>query len=291
MDKTSHEETNKKTKRSSGIMGTIKHSIEEAKKKREAPLIDVITFFVAFIFARCHVIFGSHPLAIAFIAVLPTRVWLATLGAAAGALTLGKSGIIYSMIAVIVVFLRIIISGGEKGEDEKVYMSYFSEGLLLKMSASLIGGFIAAVYETLLSGLNITTVAFGLSMIILPPLLVFALSGLFDCKISFYTVFDSTVNVFSGKGKSEKDKFNLLFFRLSSLLIIFLISISFKEYELLGISLGYIFSGAATLLIARRFGALYGCIVGFVSSFGLSSTLSVAFALAGGAAGGLSRWV
>ena len=287
MDKTSHEETNKKTKRSSGIMGTIKHSIEEAKKKREAPLLDVITFFVAFIFARCHVIFGSHPLAIAFIAVLPTRVWLATLGAAAGALTLGKSGIIYSMIAVIVVFLRIIISGGEKGEDEKVYMSYFSEGLLLKMSASLIGGFIAAVYETLLSGLNITTVAFGLSMIILPPLLVFALSGLFDCKISFYTVFDSTVNVFSGKGKSEKDKFNLLFFRLSSLLIIFLISISFKEYELLGISLGYIFSGAATLLIARRFGALYGCIVGFVSSFGLSSTLSVAFALAGGAAGGL----
>ena len=287
MDKISHEETNKKNKRYPGILGTIKHSIEEAKKKREAPLLDVITFFVAFIFSKCHVIFGSHPLAIAFIAVLPTRVWLATLGAVSGALTLGRSGIIYSMIAVIVVFLRIIVSGGDKGDGEKIYMNYFSEGLLLKMSASLIGGFIAAVYETLLSGFNITTIAFGVSMIILPPLLVFALSGLFDCNISFYTVFDSSVNVFSGKGKSEKERFNLLFFKLSALLIIFLISISFKEYELLGISLGFIFSGVATLLIARRFGALYGCIIGFVSSFGLSSSLSVAFALAGGAAGGL----
>ena len=108
MDKTSHEETKeKKNKRASGIVGSIKHSIEEAKMKREAPLLDVITFFVAFLFSRCHVVFGSHPLAIAFIAVLPTRVWIAVLGAVSGALTLGKSGIIYSMISVIVVFLRV----------------------------------------------------------------------------------------------------------------------------------------------------------------------------------------
>ena len=289
MDKISHEETKEqKNKRAPGIVGSIKHSIEEAKMKREAPLLDVITFFIAFLFSRCHVVFGAHPLAIAFIAVLPTRVWLAVLGAVSGALTLGKSGIIYSMISVIVVFLRIIVAGADKNEDnERVYLKWFSEGLLLKMSASLIGGFIAAVYETLLSGLTMTTVLFGASMIIIPPLLVFAISGLFDCGISFYTVFDSEVNVFSGKGKSEKDKFDLLFFRLSALLMMFLISIAFKEYELLGISLGYIFAGAATLLIARRFGALYGCIVGFVSSFGLSSSLSVSFALAGIAAGGL----
>ena len=288
MDKISHEETNnKRNKRAPGILGSIKHSIEEAKMKREAPLLDVITFFIAFIFSRCHVVFGSHPLAIAFIAVLPTRVWLAVLGAVSGALTLGKSGIIYSMISVIVVFLRIIVSGSDKDDDDKVYFKWFSEGLLLKMSAALIGGFIAAAYETLLSGLTFTTMLFGISMIIIPPLLVFALSGLFDCGISFYTVFDSSANIFSPKGKSDKERFDLLFFRLSVLLILFLISISFKEYELLGISMGYIFSGAATLLIARRFGALYGCIVGFVSSFGLSSSLSVAFALAGGASGGL----
>ena len=270
------------------MIGVLKHSIEEARMKREAPLLDIMTFFIAFIFSRCHVIFGSHPLAIAFIAVLPSRVWIAVLGAVSGALTLGKSGIIYSMISVIVVFLRIIVSGSEKSDDgERTYLRWFSERTLLKISASLIGGFIAGVYEFLISGFTLSAVLFGISMILIPPLLVFALSGLFESQITLYTVFDSSVNVFSGKKRSEKDKFNLLFFRLSALLIIFLISISFKEYELLGISIAYIFSGAATLIIARRFGALYGCIVGFVSSFGISSTLSVAFALAGIGAGGL----
>ena len=270
------------------MIGVLKHSIEEARMKREAPLLDIMTFFIAFIFSRCHVIFGSHPLAIAFIAVLPSRVWIAVLGAVSGALTLGKSGIIYSMISVIVVFLRIIVSGSEKSDDgERTYLRWFSERTLLKMSASLIGGFIAGVYEVLISGFTLSAVLFGISMILIPPLLVFTLSGLFESQITLYTVFDSSVNVFSGKKRSEKDKFNLLFFRLSALLIIFLISISFKEYELLGISIAYIFSGAATLIIARRFGALYGCIVGFVSSFGISSTLSVAFALAGIGAGGL----
>ena len=286
MDKISREAKEEK-KRGAGLVGVIRHSIEEAKMKREAPLIDVITFFIAFLFAGCHVVFGAHPLAIAFIAVLPTRVWIAVLGAVAGALTLGKAGIIYSMIAVIVVFLRIIVSGTEKEGDERVYLKWFSEGLVLKMSASLIGGFIAAVYEVLLSGLTLMSALFGIAMIFIPPLLVFALSGLFDCGISFYTIFDSATNIFSTKNKSEKEKFNLLFFRLSSLLLIFLISVSFKEYELLGISVGYTFAGAATLIVARRFGALYGCIVGFVASFGISSVYSVAFALAGIGAGGL----
>ena len=289
MDKTNHDETQeRRKKKGASVVGSLKHSLEEARQKREAPLIDVVTFFVAFLFSRCHVIFGSHPLAIAFIAVLPTRVWIAVLGAVSGALTLGKSGIIYSMISVIVVFLRIIVSGTEKDNDgEAHYFKWFSEGLILKMSASLIGGFIAAVYEVLLSGINLTSMLFGLSMILIPPLLVFALSGLFDCDITFLKLFDNSSNVFSSKGKSEKDKFNLLFFRLSALLIIFLISISFKEYELLGISVAYIFSGAITLIVSRRFGALYGCITGFVSSFGISSAYSVAFALAGIGAGGL----
>lgn len=286
MDRTNREE--KREKKRGGAFGVLMHSFEEARMKREAPLLDIMTFFIALIFSRCHIVFGSHPLAIAFIAVLPTRVWIAVLGAVCGALTLGKAGIIYSMIAVIVVFLRVIISGGEKNEEsESKYLKWFSEGLMLKMSAALIGGFIAAVYEILISGFTLTAMLFGISMILLPPLLVFALSGLFECNITLYGMFDSNTNVFSVKQRSEKDKFNLLFFRLSALLIIFLISISFKEYELLGISIAYIFSAAATLIIARRFGSLYGCIVGFISSFGISGTLSVAFALAGIAAGGL----
>ena len=166
MDKINSEETKQKRKQQrAGVVSSIKHSIEEAKAKREAPMLDVLVFFISFLFSTCHVIFGSHPLAIAFIAVLPTRVWVAVLGAISGALTLGRSGIIYSMIAVIVVFLRIIVSGTDKDEDAgKVYFNWFSENLILKMSASLIGGFIAAAYEVLLSGINITSILFGISI-------------------------------------------------------------------------------------------------------------------------------
>ncbi len=293
MDKNKH--NTEETGRSAGIFSTVKsgivHSLEAAKAKRESPLLDLLTFLAAFLFSRCHVVFGSHPLAIGFIAVLPTRVWLATLGAVTGSLSLGRSGIVYAMISVIVVFLRVIVSGSEKSEDEgeRVYLKLFSENLLLKMATSIIAGFTAGIYEVLLSGISLTSVLFGASMTVIPPLITFALSGLFDCKLSLHHLFDDGVNVFSRKGKSETEIFNLVFFRCSGLLLIFLLSISLAEYDLLGISLAYIFSCAVTLIISRRFGALWGCAVGFVSSFGISAPLSVAFALLGITSGGLYR--
>ena len=292
MDRQTNEKTTQKRKSGSNVINSftygIKHSIEDAKNKREAPLLDVITFIIAFLFARCHIIFGSHPLAIGLLSILPCRVWLAVIGAACGALSLGKSGIIYSMIAVIVVFLRIIVSGTDKSEEgEKVYLKLFSENLLLKMSAAIIGGFVAAIYEVLLSGFTITTILFGASMILIPPLVTFALSGLFDTDISLHAIFDNSSKILSPKGKSERERFNIIFFKCSAFLLIFLISVSLKEYDILGISPAYIFAAAATLLTAKRFGALTGCIAGFVSSLGLSSSYSVAFALLGICAGAL----
>lgn len=294
MDKLTNEDSKENKKPGVGIINSVKygirHSITEAKNKREAPLLDLLTFIIAFLFARCHIIFGAHPLAIALLAILPSRVWLAVLGAACGSLTLGRSGVVYSMICVIVVFLRVIVSGtdtsDEDGEERK-YLRLFSENLFLKMSVAIIGGFVAAVYEVLLSGFSITTILFGLSMIVIPPLITFALSGLFDCSVSLHGIFENGSMLLSSKGKSEKEKFDILFFKCSVGLLIFLISISLKEYEILGISPAYIFAAIATLLVSRRFGALTGCIVGFVSSFGLSSAYSVAFALLGISAGAL----
>ncbi len=222
MDKTKNDETKEERKKHQGnILGTVKYgivsSIEEAKNKREAPLLDLLSFALAFLFARCHLVFGAHPLAIALLAILPSRVWLAVLGAACGSLTLGKSGIIYSMISVIVVFLRIIVSGAERRDDneDKKYLQFFSESLLLKMSAAVIGGFVAAVYEVMLSGITPTTILFGLSMIIIPPLVAFALSGLFDNSISLHGIFDSSSKLLSTKGKGDKEKFDILFFKCS----------------------------------------------------------------------------
>ena len=50
MERITHEEDKeKKNRKSRGILSSIKHSIEEAKLKREAPLLDIISFFIAFL--------------------------------------------------------------------------------------------------------------------------------------------------------------------------------------------------------------------------------------------------
>ena len=74
-------------------------------------------------------------------------------------------------------------------------------------------------------------------------------------------------------------------FQASALLYIVLISYSLKEYDLFGISSGYLFAAMLTLATARRFGAVRAMTVGFASSFALSGAYSVAFALAGAVSG------
>ena len=283
MDKTDLGEEKRKKKRGflDGTKKSLKEAWEKRKQSRDTALMDVITFALGFIFARCHVIFGAHPIALAFISILPSRVWLATFAAVLGSLTMGKSGFIYAMISIIVVFLRIIVSGsGGKEEQEKDTL--FGEALLLKMSGSLIGGFIAAIYELLLRGFTAASVAFGLSMVLLPPLIVFALSGLFDTGVTFSSVFRGSEAILSFSNiEADKERFNRIFFCCSALFLLFITAISLKDYRFVGIDVAYIFAGVATFFVAKRFGALRACAAGFAAALGLGSTTAVAFALVG----------
>lgn len=265
----------------SRIWSAIRASFEKRRDGIEAPLYDIAIIFISFLFSRCHIIFGAHPLGLGLVAVLPSRAWLAAIGAAIGSLTLGRAGIVYSVIAVIVVFLRVIISGAENKTGTAEESTLFSEGILLRMASAVIGGFIAAAYEILLNGFSLTSVAFGASMIILPPLVTFALSGIFELGISPSIVFQGTGELFSVKRATNAEKYAVIFFQGSALFALFLLSLSLKEYELLGISAGYIFSSLTTIFVARRFGALRGAAVGFATSVGLSGTFSAAFTLVG----------
>ena len=283
--------TNKEEREGSGKVGFISRiasAITDSFKKRtslEMTAYDIATFAIAFIVARCHVIFGAHPLAIAMIAVLPERVWIAVVGGAIGSLTLGKSGVVYALISVIVAFLRLIISGTDKSDGE---VRVFRERLLLKMSSAVIGGFISAVYELLLSGFTTTSLLYGVSMVLLPPAVVFLTSGLFDSGVTLGALLHGVGEVFSLKRREADERYSILFFECSLLFTIFLLSLSLEEYELLGISAGYIFSALVTIFAARRFGAIRGAAVGFASSVGLSASYSVAFLLAGLGAGAIS---
>ncbi len=291
MDNTRTGTEREEKKRGGGFFSTVirsvKNSLTHGRDSASAPLLDAVVLASSFLVARCHVIFGAYPIALGLIAVLPTRVWFAVIGASLGALTLGKAGIIYAMISVIVAFLRVIISATDKprGADSG---TLFGEVLLLRMASAVVGGFVAAVYEMLLSGFSLISVLFGVSMVILPAIICFALSGLFDTELTPELIFLGKNEIFSVKNKTEKEKFNIIFFQCSALLSVFLLSLSFEQYELLGVSAGYVFAGIATIFTARRLGAVRGAVVGFVSAVGLSSTQSVAFALAGLAVGALN---
>ena len=259
---------------------------KETNTKTDTPEVltkDLILFAVGFLFSRAHLIFGAHPAGIGLVAVLPMGIWSALMGCVLGALTMGIDGIIFAAAAVIVVFLRAAISCADKNCDSTSEL--FSEGLLLRMSAALIGGFICAVYRVLLEGISETSLCFGLSMTFLPMLITFAFSGAFDAKISPYYILKGGKETLSVVGKAGKEKYSLIFFQLSALMLLFFTSIAFQNVNLWGISFSYLFCVTATLLAARKFGAIRACIVGFFTSVPISAPYSMGFALAGLGAG------
>lgn len=275
-------EKNKTERRSIGAFGmgeAIRRGVAKRKGDKLSVLYDALVVVCAFLFSRCHAIFGAYPLSISFVAALPSGVWLALLGAAVGSLSLGGVGVINAVIAVVVVLLRIIISGGErKGEGV-----LFGESLLFRVAASTIGAFIGAIYELLLSGIGVASVLYSCASVLLAAIFTLLLSGIFYTGITISDIITSESDILSG-GAGKWDAKSLIF-QCSALVYVLLISYSLKGYELFGISSGYVFSSIVTLLVARRFGTIRAVAVGFVSSFALSGTYSVAFALVGAASG------
>ena len=103
----------------SKIRGIVSRSAQRRRTDKLAAILDLTVFAIGLVFARTHVIFGAHPLSIALTAALPGRVFIGAMGSVIGALSLGKAGIVYAMITLIVVFLRMIVSDGG-GEDGSI---------------------------------------------------------------------------------------------------------------------------------------------------------------------------
>ncbi len=262
-----------------GLFASIRSGIERRKGDTGAVIFDAVVFAIGFLFARCHLVFGSYPLACAFVAVLPRGVWVSLLGAVLGSLSLGKAGVIHAVISVIVVFLRIVISGG-KNESTRL----FCEPLILKIASAATGSFVGAVYELLLNEFGLTSVLYGLSAVILSAVFTFCFSGIFDGGISFEDMLFGSRDIFAHR-KNEAERFGLYLFQGAFLIFVFTVSLSLSGYDFLGISPVYIFASLITLYTAKRFGAIRAMAVGFAASLGVSWANSVGFALLGLASG------
>lgn len=252
--------------------------------------------FLGFIFGSCHLAFGAYPLGISLVSLLNNGVFFALAGVVLGSFTLGKAGIIYALLSLMATLLRVVISGGEKSEDGRgssskgVLGGVFhlgNQSLVVRTSCAVIAGFVGAVYEILLQGISLASVLFGVTMIVSPAVIVFLLSGFFDANLTLSDLLFGGKNLIfppiSKKGSASPAA--AVFFRISALILVFLISVSLKKYNILGIDAALIFSSMVTLFAAKRFGAVYGGVCGFASSFGISAVYSLSFVLAGIGAG------
>ncbi len=294
----SEKEESKKEEKRTGFFSGISSSLASARERRQGSgmlVSDTVLFALGLIFSRCHILFGAHPLSLALISSLPRGVWQAALGAAVGALSLGRSGIIYALMLSVTLFLRIVIGAGD-GAGGQV----FSEKLPLRMSVATLGGFVGAVYELLFSGFNETSVLYGTAMVLLPPAFTLAFSGIFALGTNIEKILFGNEQILSLKRRSSpssptsqiglgvyntRERYRTVYFMVSALVLLFCISLSLSEFTFIGISLSYIFISVAALFVAKRFGALYAAPAGFIISLGISGVQAVSFGLCGLIAG------
>jgi hypothetical protein len=230
----------------------FKENIDKTKKERKIslggegagviPIMAALT--VGLIFGRYHLIFGAYPLGIAAVSALPALVWPTLIGAIVGSITLGADGLIFAVCTAASLLVRLFTCKGR--EDSPL----FGEGLMLRMCAAIIGGFVGAVYECIVSGFSLATIFYSLTMILLTPILTFVLSGLFSKTISVTELFSGKDDL-SLKGKTDGEKYDLIFFQCSSLVTLFLISVSLSELNVFGIGADFIFISLTSLLIAK----------------------------------------
>lgn len=290
MDKLGEKKTEKKIEmqESESFFSKIKKSFSSKQNgaqglDKQELMRDIIIFAVGFVLSRCHFFFGARPVGLAFVALLPICVWQGAVGAIIGNLTMGIEGIIFATATAVTVLLRAAISSGDRDANGRRML--FKENLLTRMSVSVLGGFVTTVFEVLAKGLNEASLLFGLVMIILTPILTFSLSGIFFSGMTLDRLLHGEEDLLSIKNREKDEKYDRIFFQFSALLLIFIISLSFKGVNIIGISVSYIFATLITLLCAKRFGGVRGAAVGFISSLCISTELSVAFALMGLGAG------
>lgn len=264
-----------------GIRTTLAREAERRRTERGALFCDVLVLALSFFFARRHIAFGSYPLAAALVATLPDRVWISLIGAAVGSLSLGRSGVIHAVTAVIVVFLRIAISGGRREEGERL----FSEPFVMRCAAATVASFVGAAYGILLEGFSLSAVLFGVAGVLFTTLAAGVFYGVFFTGVSFSEVVYGTGKIFTLR--EDGDRWRIALFSVSVLTVSSLVSLSLEEYVFFGISLSYVYTASVTLFAAKRFGALRAMATGFFSAISVSASGGVAFALAGLGAGSL----
>ena len=260
-----------KEKRGADILKELRLSVKK-RRGRGVFLLDAAMLLVAFLFSRCHLLFGAYPLGLVLVSSASHRVIIIAIGAVLGSLTLGPVGYISALLIPLAVCLRVLLGGSDSPT--------FSEHYVARVASLSISAALGGLYEILTNGFVLSSVLYASCEVVLSVGISLALCGIFTCDISARELLFSKSCRISEKNGKEKRSLGWSF-ALSFLVFVFLISFSLREYTFFGITFSLCFSTLITLAVGVRLGVAAATVVGFMSGLASGAMYAVSFALAG----------
>ena len=231
---------------------------------------------LGYLFTPAALLFSARPIGIAWAVALPGASAIAgVVGGLIACLFLGRTGIVYGSILLLVAGVRMIVSIPGRGRrflpDSP---GLFREPSQIRASIGCIAGFLSAGYQLIAVGLSTEALLFGLTMIL----------GTTTAALLFGAFFDGgvTPGELTGRGATPPRTRTATFFtQIGGLSILFFLVRTLADYSLFGLSLSGVAAGLCTLFVSRRYGALRGCVAGLLTTLGIGPLYSPAFALFG----------
>lgn len=238
-------------------------------------LLDALTFGVALLLARTHLVFGIYPFALAFVAAGRRRVVAAGAGAVLGAATMPGVGGVFAIATLLLLLLRTVFSLPLPHRRLlPVSPALFGEGVALRTLAAALSGAALAAYELSVSGGERYSLLFASLVIPVPALLALLFSFAADAAPAHAVLF-------GGLSLSEGGEARLRLVELSLLALCLSLCFALLPLSLFGLSLASLFTSGAALLASRRFGAARGAAVGLFLGLLSGLTGAPAYALLG----------
>lgn len=262
-------------KRGREIISEIREGVKRRRGKG-AFLLDGWMLLLGFLFARCHVAFGTYPLGLVLVASSPTRVIIIAIGAMLGSLTLGSVGYIGAVLVPLTVCLRVLFGGADRPT--------FSEPYVTRVGCLAISSALGGLYEILTRGFSLSSALFASASVLLSVGVSLSLYGVFSSKMKARDLFLKNRTHPASDGIFASDGVGWSFL-VSLMIFVFLISFSLAEYSLFGVNLSLCFSTLALLIAGVRFGAVLASVTGFMSGLAMGANFAVTLAIAGGVSG------
>ena len=263
--------------------GAIRHAeraIRVLAGPGTSPGVALLVWFFAgllgYLFTPDALLYAARPIGIAWLTALPGPAAVAgLLGGLLGSLPLGRTGVVYGSLLLLVTGARMIVSIPGKGRrilpDSP---GLFREPSQLRAAIACIAGFLASGYQLVAVGLSTEGLLFALTMILGCTALSLLFSAFFDGGV--------TLGELTGRGKTPGRTRTAAFFaQVGALSILFFFVRALSAYALFGLSLSGVAAGLLTLFISRRYGALRGCVAGLLTTLGTGPMFAPAFALFG----------